>query len=795
MKKIARFIVDKRNYVLIFFLLLMVYCVWGMTKVNVEYSIESYLPQDTDTRKAIGIMEDEFTTYGTTTIMLRNISYQAAEDLHEEIKSIDGVKSFEFKNTTDYYKQSCALFNITFEGDGEHPQSVEAYNRTIDLLKDYDLLISSQLVNSYADELQQDVNFVLVLALVVIVLVLLFTSKSFMEVPVFLVTFGVAALLNMGTNYWLGTISFISNSVCVILQLALAIDYAIILCHRFSEEKAKNGGNARDAMIEALSKAFPEICGSSLTTIAGLLALTTMSLRLGADLGIVLAKSILCSMFTVFLFMPCVTLLLSRAIDKTKHRNFVPPITAIGKADVKFRYVILALFVGIVGASTYFSFQTDYVYSDNSIDTNRPSDTQIATAEIEKVFGYSNQFVILVPSGDYEMQKQLLDTVSAHEEISDALGVANVEITLNENTYYLTQQINYKQFAALLGADDVTASRIFAAYAFFSGEDTKTGLEELAVFEANREIYTASILEMCDCAFAHDDFISAYLHDNTDALKTYVDMRKMIEDAEAQLIGSNYTRMLFNIDGAAESKETFALIEDLIKEVKLLCPEAIFAGTSMSAYDLDQSFSLDNIKVSVLTILFVFIILIFSLRSWGLPLPLTLTIQGAIFINFGYYAIFGINLFFFVYLIVSAIQMGATIDYAIVLTSRYEELKKTTDKKTAVIQALNQSFPTIVTSGSIMAVAGFLIGGLVGDPLIATLGNCLGRGVIISILSVMIVLPSLLYIFDKPLSKTKFKDKLPRKRTKLRLNSNLVRKLLAEENKLTEVNEDEKEKQ
>jgi len=200
-------------------------------------------------------------------------------------------------------------------------------------------------------------------------------------------------------------------------------------------------------------------------------------------------------------------------------------------------------------------------------------------------------------------------------------------------------------------------------------------------------------------------------------------------------------------------------LEELLREVKSYCPQAVFAGDSMSSYDLDQSFSTDNLKVSILTALFVFVILIFTLRSWGLPIPLTLAIQGAIFVNFSYYAFASTNLFFFCYLIVSAIQMGATIDYAIVLTGRYVDLRQTQDKRTATINALNQAFPTILTSGSILTSAGFLIGFVVGDPLIATMGLCLGRGVVVSILSVLFVLPALLYIFDKPLLKTRFKER------------------------------------
>lgn len=763
MKKLTNFIVNKKNYIIVLFIALIAYCIWGMGQVKIEYDITSYLPSNTDTKQALDIMEEEFVTFGTTKIMLRNISFEDALVLHDEIEQLDGVKSFDFHNTEDYYKQSCALFNITFDGDADDELSVAAYNKTLELLDGYDLLVSASLTDTYAEELQHDVNFVLILAIVIIIAVLAFTTKSFGEIPVFILTFGVAALLNMGTNYWLGTISFISNSVCVILQLALAIDYAIILCHRFSEEKA-NGLSPKEAMAAALAKAIPEIAGSSLTTIAGLLALTTMALGLGADLGIVLAKSIICSMITVFLFMPCITLYFSKAIDKTAHKSFVPKISAVGKFDIKLRYVIPAVFLVTVIVCGYFSFQTEYVYSTGSIDTSRPSATQIAQRETEAVFGYSNQLAVLVPKGDYNLEKRVIDTVSTHEEVKEAIGISNVEITANGTTHYLTDRLNYRQFALLLGTDDSTAASIYRAYAYFSQSDSQDGVSEVALFEANKDIYTASILDICDCAFGHDDFISAFLNGNDDLLDTYETLRDTINDAEAQLIGTNYTRVLFILDSDIESKQTFAMIENMREEVKAFCPQAIFAGDSMSSYDLDKSFSTDNLKVSILTVLFVFVILMFTFRSWGTPIPLTATIQGAIFINFSISAFAGTNLFFFVYLIVSAIQMGATIDYAIVITNRYQELKQTTDKKTAVIESLNQSFPTILTSGSILAIAGFLIGGVVGDPLIATLGSCLGRGVLISIASVMLVLPALLMIFDKWLDKTKFK---PRKKLQL----------------------------
>ncbi len=776
MKKLAKFIVERRKIIMLLFVGIMAFSLWGMTQVEIEYDITSYLPDSTDTKQALEIMDDEFVTYGTATVMLRNIPYTEAKRLHDEIEEYEGVKSFTFNSTQDYYKDSCALFKITFEGDDSDPVSVAAYEKIIDRLSSYDTLVSVSLLDTMADDLQNDINFVLMLVVIIIIAVLIFSSKSFAEVGIYLIVFIVAALMNMGTNFFFGKISFVSNSVCVILQLALAIDYAIILCHRFTEENERLHGDAQAAVTEALEKAIPEICGSSLTTIAGLIALTTMALRLGADLGLVLAKSILCSMLTVFLFMPGVILLFNKPIQKTRHRNFVPSVRMAAKAVVKCRYAVLALFLAVVSVGTYFSFQVDYCYSMNSIDTSRPSETQVAIRETEKVFGASNQFVILVPGKDYVQQGEILSMVEAHKAIDDAMGIANIELTLNGQKVLLTEQINYKYFARLLAVDESVADDIYKSYAFFSREDTKGGLEEIALYYANKNIYTASLLEMCDCAFDHDDFITAYLYNDADSLEAYEDLRDAVRDAEDQLIGERYSRLLFNINGDVESKETFALIDDLLTEVKAYCPEAIFAGDSMSSYDLNKSFVGDNLKVSLLTILFVFVILMLTNRSWGIPIPLVLTIQGAIFINFALFAVNGTNVYFFVYLIVSAIQMGATIDYAIVTTGRYVELRKETDARGAIVEAVNAAFPTVITSGTILVSAAFLIGAIVKNPLIATLGTCLGKGVVISILSVILVIPSMLVIFDKPLLKTFFKERGGKKIKKIALSASLISK-------------------
>lgn len=754
MKKISSFIVKYSKIILVLFAALIVYSILSINKVNIEYSVTSYLPIETDTKKALDIMDDEFVTYGTSTILIRNITYEDAYKLKEEIVDIEGVKELKFENTEDYYKESTALFSITYTGDDEDQTSINAYNEVIEKVKGYDALVAARLVDNYADQLQSDINKILIYVIIIIIIVLLFTSNSVAEVLVFLIVFGVAALLNMGTNYWFGTISFISNSVCVILQLALAIDYAIILSHRFAEEKM-HANNSEDAMIEALAKAISEIFGSSLTTISGLLALCCMTLKLGADLGLVLAKSIVCSMLTVFLLMPALMLLFSKAIDKTSHKNLVPKISFFGKAILKLRFVLPVIFLALVCVCGVLSFNVNYVYAQDSIDTSNPTEAMIANKEINRIFGSKNQFVILVPKdNNYKNEMKVVEKLENEANINEITSISNVKLNANGETHSLIEEINYKDLAHFVGTDYDTAKTIFRAYCYFNSDKSKDGLTELAVFEANPDKYTCSILNLADCAFKYNDFIEAALGDDLDALDNYHDIKEQINDAEDQLIGINYTRVVCNITTEVEAKETFALIERLDKNIKTEVNGAIFAGESMSAYDLNSSFSTDNLLISILTIVFVYIILIFTLKNWGIPILLVATIQGAIFINFSIPVLTNTNLYFFVYLIVSAIQMGATIDYAIVSTTRYQDLVQTMDKKTAVIETLNQVFPTIITSGVILSFAGFLINFLVSDPLISTLGLALGRGTIISILSVMCVLPLLLYFFYDKLKKT-----------------------------------------
>lgn len=264
------------------------------------------------------------------------------------------------------------MFDITFDGEAEDEISTKALDELKTRFADYDFYESGEVGNNLSDTLGEEMNLIFLIAVVIIILVLLFTSHTYAEIPVLLMTFGAAAILNKGTNFLFGEISFITDSVAVVLQLALAIDYAIILCHRYSEERENLA--PREACIQALSKAIPEISSSSLTTISGLLAMMFMQFKIGADLGVVLIKAIFFSLLSVFTLMPGLLMLLNKWIDKTHHRNFVPNITPWGKIVTKLRFVIVPLFVPLLLLGFHFSNHCPYAYGESLLETEKKNE-------------------------------------------------------------------------------------------------------------------------------------------------------------------------------------------------------------------------------------------------------------------------------------------------------------------------------------------------------------------------------------------------------------------------------------
>ena len=753
---VASFIVDKRKAILLLFLFAAAYCAYGATLTKVNQDITKYLPEESETRIGLTTMEEEFTTFGMASVMIANVTYEQALQVVDIVEAVPGVSSVVLDNSKDYYNGTNALLTVNVDGIDGEPENIETMNRVKEALTGYDYYISTTIGANEAqlEQIQSDISIIMVLAVVIIILVLILASSSYMAVPVLMMTFGIAAILNMGTNYLLGEISSVTDSIAVVLQLALAIDYAIILLDRFLEEK--HHMDSENALKQALSKAIPEISSSSLTTVSGMLAMCFMQFRIGYDMGIVLIKAILLSMASVFFFMPGLLMTFDKLIDKTTHKSLVPNVSFVGKFANKTKYIIPPIFLVVVILAFFVSNNCLYVYDMNNVESAKKSQSKIATEKIEAAFGKSNQLVVMVPSGDYEREAKVLEELEELDYVKSAVGLANQELA---DGITLTGKLTPREFSELTDLDMEVVQFLYTAYAYSEEQygPMVTGIDE----------YEVPLLDMV--VFLVDQYEEGYVTLSGDMADMIDELSERLDDATAQLKGENYVRFILNIDKPAEGEETYGAMEEIRNVAEKYYGEGstILVGNSTSCKDLAASFAVDNWIITILTALFVLLILICTFQSAGLPVLLVLTIQGSIWINFSIPALVGQGIYFIAYLICSAIQMGATIDYAIVISSRYMDLKTKMPLKDAVGETINQAFPTIFTSGSIMASSGFLIGNISSDATTSAMGTALGRGTLISIFLVMFVLPQILLLGDTIIEKTALNINLSRERKEL----------------------------
>ena len=743
MVKLSTFIVDKRNLFFLITIILVIFSMFSRNWVEVENDLTFYLPEDSETKKALNVMDGEFTTYGTAEVMVANIAYEEAERMLDDLKQIKGVQSIDFDDTTDHYNNASALYSITFNYDETDDACLESLDKVKEYLSGQDIYVKTDLGNTQAETIEREINMIMVYVAIVIVAVLLFTSETYGEIPVLILTFGVGMIVNQGTNYLLGKISFVSNSVTSILQLALSIDYAIIFCNRFKEEHKSLP--IREAVILALSKSIPEIGASSLTTIGGLVAMLFMQFRLGPDMAICLIKSIGFALLSAFVVMPGLLVLFGPLIDRTGHKNFVPKISFIGSYDYATRHIVPIIFVVVLFFAFRLSNDCPYAYGYSVLSTPKLNETQIAENMIEDNFSSSNMMALVVPKGDYEKEAQLLKELESYDEVDYTMGLANIDAL---DGYKLADKLTPRQFAELAGLDYEAAQVVYAAYA---AENESYG--ELV---GNIATYKVPLIDMflyvCDKV---DSGVVTLSDEQTDMLH---DAEVQMTSAKNQLQGETYSRMLLYLTLPVSGDETYHFTDKILEIARSYYPDedVFLAGNSTNEYDFEKSFAVDNTVVSIVSVLIVLVVLLFTFNSAGMPLLLILVIQGSIWINFSFPTITGKYLFFLGYLVVSSIQMGANIDYAIVIGSRYQELKAKMTKKAAIIDTLNFAFPTIITSGSILAISGFLIGNLTSEPVIAGIGESLGRGTVISIFLVMLVLPQILLTGTAFIDKTSF---------------------------------------
>ena len=743
MEKLSTVIVDKRNLIFLLTIILLVFSAFSRNWVEVESDLTYYLPSDSETKQALDIMDEQFTTYGTAEVMVANITPEQAAALEPKIKEIKGVQSVDYDETTAHYNNLSALYSITFAYSEDDEACLNSLEAVKEYLSDYDLYVDTDLGNTQQETIDHEISVIMVYVAIVIVLVLLFTSETYGEVPVLILTFVVALVLNQGTNFLMGKISFISNSVTSILQLALSIDYAIIFCNRFKEEHRLLP--LREAVIVSLSKSIPEIGASSLTTIGGLVAMLFMRFKLGPDMALCLIKSILFALLAAFIVMPGLLMLFGPLIDRTQHRSFVPKIPFVGKLDYATRYIIPIVFVVLAVIGYRLSSDCPYAYGYGLISAPKQNETQFAQQMIEDNFTSKNMLALIVPTGDYDKESAILDELGQYDEVDSTMGLTNIEAL---DGYMLADKLTPRQFAELAGLDYEAAQVVYAAYAAQHSEYGKLA--------GNLATYKVPLIDMF--LFVCDQVDSGIVTLSDDQTQMLQDAEVQMNSAKAQLQGTDYDRMLIYLTLPESSDETYAFTDKILEIAEKYYPDenVYLAGESTNEYEFEKSFAVDNKVVSIVSVLVVMLVLLFTFNSAGMPVLLILVIQGCIWLNFSFPTITGKYIFFLGYLIVSSIQMGANIDYAIVIASRYQELKSKMHHRDAIVETLNFAFPTIITSGSILSICGFLIGSMTSEPVIAGIGESLGRGTVISIIMVMFALPQILLIGSGIVDKTSF---------------------------------------
>lgn len=769
LKKIPEGIVKLKWVFLVLFVALSIFGAVMIPRTKINYDLTGYLPAHCDSSTALELLKKEFDDKGMAYVMVKDVTPEKAGEIKTRLEKVEGVATVTYVESMNY-KNNSALYTVTLKDYDSTAGAFDAVKGVIDALSDEKAYLSGQSAFSYYTKLEteQSIMKLGIAIIIIILLVMLFTSKTYFELIVLILVFGAAMAINMGTNFlFVNGISYIANLVALVLQLALSLDYSIILLHRYMEER-DNGEDAKTATVTALTKGLPEILSSSLTTVAGLAALMLMTLSIGAEIGLSLAKGIVISMATVIFFMPALLVIFDKPIQKTRHKSFVPNVTKPARAIVKARKVIvpafllIAILAGVAQGFNKYSFN----YNSGSLI--------VAPKKVieETGFGTLNSLVVVVPKGDAEKERQLVKYVESFDLIdksqTTALATINVYSFIDADsseTLYLTDEKSKAEILALI--DDipaktdeeeqmVTAMKTFAPVLFnnyvrkyMPGTDTET--------------VKVRLIDFLDFVVREElDRFSPLLNGNEEN-KAYLDQVKQISFAKANLESENYSRITFNINGGVEDDDVFELVKTLKTGVSDFYEERYITGESVVCYEMSEYFMKDNLMVCLFTDLFILVILLITFRNISLPIILILAIQGGIFINFAIPFLSKTSISFIGYLIISAIQMGATIDYAIVLTNRYRGIRKDfTDRYDAMAAATNAVFPTILTSGVILTATGFVMS-MLSSGVVAQLGLLLGVGTLTSIIIVLFVLPSLLLVTEKVVDKTDFSKLFRRK--------------------------------
>ena len=653
-----------------------------MLGVGQNYDMSKYLPEGSNSKEGIDILAEEYSYNGSAELMLEDVDIVETLAVKEQIEGIEGIEAVvwlddvadirrpvefideEIRN--NYLVGNNALLQIVFTGNDYAESTHEAIGQIKAILGE-DALLSGSAVDAYINVNSINGNILtgMLIALAIVLVILFLTTHSFFEVVLFLFTIGIAIVINMGTNLIFREISYMTFACGAILQLAISMDYSIFLLHRFGYERQTESDPAV-AMARAARASLSSILSSGLTTVVGFIALVFMSYTIGLDMGLVLAKGIVFSLFSVLLLLPAMAVLFVKAIDKTKHRRLLPSLKNVQRGlGGKARYAILAVLALLSVVGYLAQSNNTFMYSSSNVGDEKQD---AINAKIGEVFGESNSVVVLVPrgnaSGEYGMVKDL-----------EALGCVK---------------------------------SVQGLYAFVD------------------PMLPAQVIP--------------------DKVKT-------------EFLSENYSRYIVEVGTEIESEAATAAVVDIRNVVGAHYDTAYVTGSSPVIYDMREATAGDFSLVTILSIVFVGIVLLFTFRSITIPIILLLIIETSIWINMSVPYFAGEPMIFIGYMVISAVQLGATIDYAILMTNYYLEGRTTMPKREAAEYASEKAGASILISALVLSAAGFVVATVFTQQAMAQLGMLVGRGALLSGALAIFVVPQVLTLLDGVIRKTTIKRK------------------------------------
>ena len=670
--------------------------------VEVNYDLTEYLPDSVESRQGLNIMEETFGYPGTARVMIKDVTLYEAKAYKDRLEKVDGVDRIlwldtgtnvfsgegfiDYTSIDQYYKDDCAVMDVIFEEGDTSKKTSAAIDDMKEITGEKGCYVGMAVQDkSVAKNVRSEMQMILVIGVFMIFLVLCLTTNSWVEPFLYLTVMGVAVVINKGTNLFLGEISFLTNSVSAVLQLAVSMDYSIFLIHAFTRYK-KAGMGQTEALRAAIDEALNSIFASSLTTIVGFIVLVFMRFSIGYDMGIVLAKGIVCSLLTVVLFMPAMIIRLAGWMERTAHRPFLPEFDRLSRGIYRVRYLVLAIVAVLVLPAYTAQGMNSYMYGNDAVGAGEGTEVYADEQEIDRIFGRSNMMMALVPSGDNVREREF------SQELSD--------LPYTKTVMSLSQTL-------------------------------PEGVPESFLPES----------------------VTGLLHDE-----------------------SGWSRILIYVRSKGESEAAFRYADEISAIMKEYYPgESYLVGATPSTQDIKATITEDYSRVNTLSLIGVFVVVMFSFKSILIPLIAMIPIEVAIFINMAVPYIAGETMIFMGYIIVSSIQLGATVDYAILTTNNYIACRKTMEKEAAAVETLKRSIPSILTSGSILTIVGYILYHISSIAAIGDMGHLIGRGAILSMLLVCTFMPALLVLGDRILMNNELemirqylKRRRERRREKLR---------------------------